>query len=220
MSTFWLNKPEILYENSNFLDFWPSNSSGVISNLNAIFRLTIYISLALITYTKNFGYILIAVLGAGITLFLYSSNDLKDQEFDEFTLEVNKPKNCTKPTLGNPFMNVTFLDNLENPERPEACDVNDPAVKEDIDNKFYNNLFRDTSDLFGKLNSQRQFYTMPSTTVPNDRESFQNWLYKTGATCKESSDECLRYEDVRYKRPVFPNPFQNPKKQEDIEVKK
>lgn len=218
MSKFWLDKPEILYENNNYLDFFPTTTSSISENLNSLFRLSIYISIALITYTKNFSWILIAGLGAVITFMLYNFSSIEDT--DEFTLEINKKKECTKPTLGNPFMNVTFLDNLENPERPEACDINDPEVKEDIDNKFYNNLFRDTSDLFGKLNSQRQFYTMPSTTVPNDRESFQNWLYKTGATCKESSDNCLRYEDIRYNRPVFPNPLQNPKKQEDIEIKK
>lgn len=218
MSKFWLNNPEILYENNNYLDFFPTTTSSISENLNSLFRLSIYISIALITYTKNFSWILIAGLGAITTFLLYTFNTVEDT--DEFTLEINKKKDCTKPTLGNPFMNVTFLDNLENPTRPEACDVNDPEIKEDIDNKFYNNLFRDTSDLFGKLNSQRQFYTMPSTTVPNDRESFQNWLYKSGPTCKESSDNCLRYEDVRYNRPVFPNPLQNPKKQEDIEIKK
>jgi hypothetical protein len=218
MSNFWFNNIEILYSDGNYLDFWPSNFSSTSENLNAIFRLTIYISIALITYTKNFSWILIAGFGALLTLFLHNHNEVQD--VDEFTLEINKKKECTKPTLGNPFMNVTFLDHLENPERPEACDINDPEIKEDVDNKFYNNLFRDTSDLFGKLNSQRQFYTMPATTIPNDRESFQNWLYKTEATCKENSDNCLRYEDVRYKRPVFPNPLQNPKTQENIEVKK
>jgi hypothetical protein len=218
MSKFWFNNIEILYKEGNYLDFFPSNFSSTSENLNAIFRLSIYISIALITYTKNFSWVLIAGFGALLTIFLHNYNELED--VDEFTLEINKPKECTKPTVGNPFMNVTFLDNLENPDRPEACDINDPEIKEDIDNKFYNNLFRDTSDLFGKLNSQRQFYTMPSTTVPNDRESFQNWLYKTEATCKENSDNCLRYEDIRYNRPVFPNPLQNPKRQEDIEVKK
>lgn len=212
MSDFWINDPKVLIKDGNYLDFFPSSQSSVSENLNSIFKLTIYISISLIAYTKNFSYILIAAIGALITFLLYRFNSI--EENDEFTLEINKKKNCTKPTLGNPFMNVTFLDNLENPNRPEACDINDAEIKKDVDDKFYNNLFRDTSDLFGKLNSQRQFYTMPATTIPNDRESFQNWLYKTEPTCKESSDNCLRYEDIRYNRPVFPNPLQNPKKED------
>jgi hypothetical protein len=33
---------------------------------------------------------------------------------------------------------------------------------------------------------------MPSTSIPNDRESYQNWLYRTpGKTCKEGNmDAC------------------------------
>ncbi len=217
MSDFWLTNIEILWKDGNYLDFFPSNNSTNSENLNSIFRLSIYVSLVLMSVFKEWKYIFIAVVGALITISLEYLNNLENEE--EFELELNKKKPCTKPTLDNPFMNVSYVDNLENPDRPEACDINDPEIKEDIDNKFYNNLFRETSDLFGKFNSQRQFYTMPSTTIPNDRESFQNWLYKTEPTCKENSDNCLRYEDIRYKRPVFPNPLQNPRKQDNIEVK-
>ena len=49
------------------------------------------------------------------------------------------------------------------------------------------------SDIFGKNNSQRQFYTMPVTTIPNNQTQFANWLYKTEPTCKENNGEsCLR----------------------------
>ena len=58
---------------------------------------------------------------------------------------------------------------------------------------------QDVDDLFGRYNSQRQFYTMPSTTVPNDQKSFAEWLYKTPETCKENS-LCLKYEDNRYNK--------------------
>ena len=33
------------------------------------------------------------------------------------------------------------------------------------------------SDVFGKRNSQRQFYTMPNTEVPNSQDEFAKWLY-------------------------------------------
>jgi hypothetical protein len=47
-----------------------------------------------------------------------------------------------------------------------------------LDDFFRTNFFNDPTDVFGKNQSQRQFITMPSTTIPNDRESYQNWLYK------------------------------------------
>ena len=50
------------------------------------------------------------------------------------------------------------------------------------------------------VHMQRQFYTMPSTTIPNDQTGFAKFLYQLPTTCKEDSAQCLRYEDVRYSR--------------------
>ena len=47
-------------------------------------------------------------------------------------------------------------------------------------------------NIFSKNNSQRQFYTTPVTTIPNDQKSFANWLYKTPPTCKENNgNQCV-----------------------------
>lgn len=127
-----------------------------------------------------------------------------------------KSNNCTTPTLDNPFMNVTMKDymNFDKDgsivDRPPACDSSDPTVKNEIETNFNNNLFKDVNDVFGKSNSQRQFFTMPYTTIPNNRESFQKWLYLSPATCKENQDNCLNYEDIRGKPQVFYNAFRNP----------
>ena len=48
-------------------------------------------------------------------------------------------------------------------------------------------LFRDVNDLFGKNNSQRQFYTVPGNSIPNDQDTFAKWLYATPKTCKEGN---------------------------------
>lgn len=130
--------------------------------------------------------------------------------------EQNKNGKCTSPTLDNPFMNATMKDYMNFDadgsivDRPPACDSSDPTVKNEIETNFNNNLFRDTNDVFGKSSSQRQFFTMPYTTIPNDRESFQQWLYLSPATCKENSDNCLNYEDIRGKPQIFYNAFRNP----------
>ena len=83
-------------------------------------------------------------------------------------------------------MNVLVDEIKYNPKRAGAASVEDPVVKSTMDDFFRVNWFSDPTDVFGKSQNQRQFITMPSTTVPNDRESFQNWLYKIpGKTCKE-----------------------------------
>lgn len=97
----------------------------------------------------------------------------------------------TYPTARNPFMNVlnnewprnVYSDMLADdakydPLRPMANSIDDPLVKQGLDDFFRTNFYNDPTDVFGKSQDQRQFITMPSTTIPNDRESYQNWLYK------------------------------------------
>jgi hypothetical protein len=92
----------------------------------------------------------------------------------------------TPPSARNPFMNVLLDEYKYNPQRPSAASVTDPVVKQTLDDYFRVQWFSDPTDVFGKNQSQRQFVTQPSTSIPNDRESYQNWLYKIpGKTCKE-----------------------------------
>jgi hypothetical protein len=99
-------------------------------------------------------------------------------------------KLMTLPSPRNPFMNVLIDEIKYNPNRPEAASVDNTTVKSTMDDYFRVNWFSDPTDVFGKSQNQRQFITMPSTTIPNDRKSFQDWLYKIpGKTCKEGGRE-------------------------------
>jgi hypothetical protein len=92
----------------------------------------------------------------------------------------------TPPAARNLFMNVLLDEIKYNPDRPPAAPVDDPIVKQTFDDYFKIQWFSDPTDIFGKTQSQRQFVTQPSTSVPNDQKSFQEWLYKIpGKTCKE-----------------------------------
>ncbi len=84
---------------------------------------------------------------------------------------------ATLPTQANPFMNVLIPEIKYDPLRPEAAPIDEPQVKQELDDFFRVNFFNDPTDVFGKSQDQRQFITMPSTSIPNDRESYQNWLY-------------------------------------------
>jgi len=97
----------------------------------------------------------------------------------------------TPPAAKNLFMNVLIDEYKYNPDRPPAAPVDDPIVKQTFDDYFRVNWYSDPTDIFGKSQSQRQFVTQPSTSIPNDRESLQNWLYKIpGKTCKEGGQYC------------------------------
>lgn len=120
--------------------------------------------------------------------------DYSLNELDEY-----QKQSCRKPTKDNPFMNPPITD-FSKEFSPSACNADDEDIKQEIEDTFDENLYRDIEDLFNVKNSQRQFYTVPVQGIPNDQEGFANWLYKQPNTCKDSSEMCLRYEDLRYKR--------------------
>ena len=90
-------------------------------------------------------------------------------------------------------MNVQFDDYIKNPVREAISKLNqykNPKLDKLINDNFNYNLYRDVSDIFGRNNSQRQFYTMPVTTIPNNQKKFANWLHGKNETCKTDTKYC------------------------------
>ena len=82
----------------------------------------------------------------------------------------------------------------------KSCSIENEKIKDDIDYYFNNNVFRETDDLYDKSLLDRQFYTVPSTTIPNNREVLTSWLYDRGPSCKENNGEqCYNnlYNDIK-----------------------
>ena len=100
---------------------------------------------------------------------------------------------ATQPTSANPFMNVLIDELKYNPSRPAANSVLDPLVQTTLSDFFKTEFYADPTDVFGRNQGQRQWVTMPSTSIPNDMNSYQNWLYRIPfKTCKEgNSAACL-----------------------------
>jgi hypothetical protein len=88
----------------------------------------------------------------------------------------------------NPFNNVLLNEIAYAPTRPAAPDVTTPEARIKLDDFFRVQWYSDPTDVFGRSQSQREFVTQPSTTIPNDQGSYQDWLYKIpGKTCKEGN---------------------------------
>jgi hypothetical protein len=118
------------------------------------------------------------------------------EPFRDDVVPIQKPRpltDTTYPTDRNPFMNVLLDEIKYNPTRPAAAEIGEKNIKITLDDFFRVEFTSDPTDVFGRTQSQRQFITMPSTTIPNDQHSYQNWLYKIpGKTCKEGGREaCL-----------------------------
>jgi hypothetical protein len=100
-------------------------------------------------------------------------------------------KQCSPSTSDNPYSNATVGALLGDEGRAPACSYDSPGVAKDIRKNFNKGLFRNLDDVYEKENSQRQFYTMPSTTSAPDTIAFAQFAYGSrGLTCKEDSSKC------------------------------
>lgn len=183
---FWLNDPNIIFNTERLKEFIPTQNMTDIEKLNSLVRLSIYLSIILFIYSSNYLYFYIIIITCIITFIIYTSQNknLNDENY--------KDSKLTLPTKDNPFMNYNLFG--DDKKKPKAIkSYNNDEIKKDINDKFNNNLYRDVSDLYGKNNSQRQFYTMPCTQIVNDQTKFAKWLYQTDETCKEKGVKCTSY---------------------------
>jgi len=186
----WYSNPAAFFSPSRMLEIVPTYDLSYRERLDRTVRAVMYVSLVSYLFTRSSRAIYPLVLVLIGTYWLGSLHDKESFSTNRSsTLEeeeiINPP--CVTPTKNNPFMNVLMNDFVDEPDRPKACDVN--TVDHDITKNFQNDLYQDVTDVYSRDASIRQFYTTPSTTIPNDQDTFARWLYgQEGLTCKEGSD--------------------------------
>lgn len=188
----WVNDLKIIFDSDRFVEFVPTKDMSNSEKLNSIVRLALYVSIVLSILKNNYLFFYIFIFALIVTYLIYVFNDNIEQfsnvniftEANEIDNNRNSD-NCVRPTKDNPFMNPLLTDDRN---RGEACDsYYNPEIENEMNKYFSNSLYQDVNDVFNKKNSQRSFYTVPSTTFPNNQGNFANWLYKTPKTCKEGN---------------------------------
>jgi hypothetical protein len=92
----------------------------------------------------------------------------------------------TEPSGVNPFMNVLLTEIGDDPTRAPA--ETGPMLKQQFSDEFQTRMYGDPTDVFQRNQNQRLWNVNPATSIPNDRDSFQNWLFRVpGRTCKEGN---------------------------------
>jgi hypothetical protein len=185
-----------LLDKDNLTVFIPDQSMSLTEQLNAALRFAIYSSIIIFVIKRDYRILFFPLVVATLTAGIYFNNTNSETQRRELFSKLNitedrKQRKCMRPTSNNPFMNVLYTDYQDFPNRPPACNVGRAPVKHQIKHFFDENLYRDVDDVFHKKASDRQFYTAPITTIPNDQTSFAEWCYKAPKTCKEMSSRCI-----------------------------
>ncbi len=177
--TFWYNDISELVSKKNILKIFPRKNFLLSENLNACLRLTVIVSVLTACITRNPNYLYLILAGFLITFLVYTNN--KYTVIENYDTE-------KEPTIENPVKNILQKNYSKIDERTNISElVDSPQMINKIKKSLDHNLYRDEGDIFDNTHSQRSFYTMPVSTIPNKQTEFAEWLYKMPKTCKEGN---------------------------------
>ena len=222
-SPFWLKDPTILFNRDKIGELWPTPEMSQNDKLNAITRLVIILSILGYLVTKNVRVIvtcLVTLVAIAILQHVQKKNETKEnieeavkEGFQTLTKKSLDTLPMTRPTEKNPVMNVLLPQIQDEPNRPAAAPSFNPVIEKEINDKtqefVVNNfdnpdgiderLFKDLGDSFEFDRSMRQWYSNPSTTIPNDQKSFAEFCYGDMISCKEGNAQaCERQTPARW----------------------
>ena len=199
MTPLWTEKFSILYEKKYLFEIIPNKQFDFNRKLNRLLRLSIYYAVMVYLVDRKKSNMFYIPFVVGIATYILSRryretflNITNEQLMNDVQTGTDLIKNlegsCKTPSKDNPFMNPDISDyNTSNVIEPACTSYNNKGLQNYSEKIFNNSLFRDVNDLFGKGNSQRQFYTVPGNSIPNDQDTFAKWLYATPKTCKEGN---------------------------------
>lgn len=217
---FWTESPSILIqEAADFFPFHAGARNCTSTALNSLTRFGLYLSVVMTILYSTPAYLGVGIGIAILAIAAYygmKQSGIVREGFTTIvtpTLESSNPKldivggedvagrviedivgvqGRTLPTGPNPFMNLLVNEIKSNPQKAPAATVT-PEIARTLSDQFQTRMYGDSTDVFHRNQNQRAWYTMPSTGIPNDGESFQNWLFRVpGRTCKEGNNSVCR----------------------------
>jgi len=192
----WYKNPLHLLASNRIHVFWPLKLQGAVERLNADTRIIIYAMCILYLINRD-----VRVVYLGLTVILVMATmhvvgGVKEgmrpaAYMDEGSIYSPNNDKCTQPTIDNPMGNVLLNEYTDNAKRPAACYY--PTVKDKVKSLLKQNVPTDQADVYSSRNqSFRAFYSMPSTTIPNDQEAFARAAYGSvvDKTCRNDDGSC------------------------------
>ena len=147
----WFYKPSELIRKP--LEFWPSQRQSYDERINATSRFIIYSSL--IVYAMKRDVRVIVLMGLLIAAI-----------FIMVKLEPPNGPTASMISRDNPVGNVLISDYQDYPNRP-ATYADPDLIRSQMESIFPS----------GSRAAERQWYTMPNTTIPSDQDGMLDFMY-------------------------------------------
>jgi hypothetical protein len=183
--SFWVNEPTILFNKKYITQLWPYSYLTYEEKLNAITRFIILITVLGYILMSRISIVVLGLSIIGIIVLLYKKKE--GLFFPYYGVNDQQPIE-----QNNPFGNVLMTDYKFNPDKKPVLGEYTPHVEQSLNSKIKEfivqensnnneiyNLFNNVGDQFSFEQNNRQFYTNPSTTIPNKQDDFLSFCYGT-----------------------------------------
>ena len=166
--------PKEIFKTSDLLKFWPTATQSADERVSATARFVLYAMCIVYIINRDPRIFALGGIALAILYYMWTSNMIKDGKLrnaigDGRQSSIFRP-NVTLPTVENSMGNVLMSDYVDNPDRPAAAWY--PSVRTQVQQAW-----SQIHPFERQRDAERNFYTMPASTIPNDQTGFAQAAY-------------------------------------------
>jgi len=166
--------PKEIFKTSELLNFWPTASQTARERVASTTRFILYATCIIYIINRDVRVFALGILALAILYYLMTMNMISDGKLRPSATDGRVPGplrgEVTLPTLNNSMGNVLLSDYVDNPDRPAAAWY--PSMRAEVQTTW-----SQIHPFERQRDAERNFYTMPSSTIPNDQAAFAYGAY-------------------------------------------
>jgi len=171
-----------IFNSDRLLNFWPTSQQSSTERTLSTARFIIYATVIIYLIQQDSRVIALGILFMGVLYYLQQNNMIIDGT--KSIASDRRPgflqPEVHLPTRDNPMGNVLMNEYVDDPDRPSAAWY--PSVRTEVQQQW--------SDIhpFERIrDAERNFYTMPVSTIPGDQTGFAEASFgkKFSPMCKD-----------------------------------
>jgi len=166
--------PKEIFKTSDLMKFWPTATQSADERVSATTRFVLYAMCIVYIINRDPRIFALGGIALAILYYMWTSNMIKDGKLRSTIGDARRSSvfrsNVTLPTVENSMGNVLLSDYVDNPDRPAAAWY--PSVRTQVQQAW-----SQIHPFERQRDAERNFYTMPASTIPNDQTGFAQAAY-------------------------------------------
>jgi hypothetical protein len=189
-----------IFNSNELLDFWPTAKQSARDRVLATTRFVLYASVITYLITRDSRIFALAIVVLCVLYYLWSAGLVTDGKIRPTNSDGRAPSafrgEVVMPTQDNIMGNVLLSDYTDYPDRPSAAWY--PSVRQEV-----KNLWSQVHPFERVRDAERNFYTMPVSTIPSDQNAFAQAAYgkKFAPMCKDQGGEACDIDNSQFHFP-------------------